>query len=143
MSSALDALFADGWAPIETDGFIGLIGPLLYKAEAGMHRFGFLAEAKHENRRGVIHGGMLAAFADRSLAQTCLIANDFRPQATIALDVRYVDAVHVGEFVEAVCELVRKTRSVVFLRGTLTAGSRIVATADGTWKLLTPERPRA
>jgi acyl-coenzyme A thioesterase PaaI-like protein len=51
-----------------------------------------------------------------------------------------VDAVHVGDFVEMDCEVVRKTRSVVFMRGTLTVGGRIVATADGIWKLLGPRQ---
>jgi acyl-coenzyme A thioesterase PaaI-like protein len=85
---------------------------------------------------------MIAAFADRSLALGCQKANNYLPQATIALHVRMIDAVHVGEFVEMDCEVVRKTRSVVFMRGTLTAGSRIVATADGMWKLLSTKPAR-
>jgi acyl-coenzyme A thioesterase PaaI-like protein len=138
----VETLLAEGWTPIESEGFIGLIGPLLYREEGASIRFGFVAETKHENRRGVVHGGMIAAFADRSLALGCQKANNYLPQATIALNVRMVDAVQVGEFVEMDCEVVRKTRSVVFMRGTLTVGPRIVATADGIWKLLSRKQQR-
>jgi uncharacterized protein (TIGR00369 family) len=132
---SIEFLRAEGWVPIETEGFIGLIGPLLYRPDDAT-RFGFLAEAKHENRRGVVQGGMIAAFADRTMAMACHRANNDLPQATIELSVRYLDAVHVGEFVQAFCEIVRKTRSVIFVRGTLKVGSRVVATADGIWKIL-------
>ena len=135
----LESLLADGWQPIETSGFIGLIGPILYKIDGDTIRFGFIAEPKHENRRGVVQGGMIAAFADRTLAMACHRANNDLPQATIELSVRYIDAVYVGEFVQSVCEVVRKTRSIIFVRGTLTVGSRVVATADGIWKLLAPK----
>jgi acyl-coenzyme A thioesterase PaaI-like protein len=136
----VEVFLAEGWTPIETDGFIGLIGPLLYREEGASIRFGFVAEPKHENRRGVVQGGMIAAFADRSLALACQKANNYLPQATIALNVRMINAVHVGEFVEMACEVVRQTRSVVFMRGTLRVGSRVVATADGIWKLLSAKQ---
>jgi acyl-coenzyme A thioesterase PaaI-like protein len=135
-----ETLLAEGWAPIDTSGFIDLIGPLLYREEGDTIRFAFVAEPKHENRLGIVQGGMIAAFADRGLAMGCQKANNYVPQATIALKVRMVDAVHVGDFVEMDCEVVRKTRSVVFMRGTLTVGGRIVATADGIWKLLGPRQ---
>jgi acyl-coenzyme A thioesterase PaaI-like protein len=32
--------------------------------------------------------------------------------------------------------VLRRTRSVVFVRGLLTAGDTLVATANGVWKLL-------
>jgi acyl-coenzyme A thioesterase PaaI-like protein len=70
-------------------------------AEAGGrgYRYAFLAEHKHHNRRGVVQGGMLMAFADRSMGMTCWYANERQPQATVQLDVHFVDAVKVGEFV--------------------------------------------
>ena len=52
------------------------------------------------------------------------------------LDVHFVDAVKIGEFVEARCQVVRRTRSLVFMNGELVVGDRIVATAKGVWKTL-------
>ena len=41
-----------------------------------------------------------------------------------------------GEFAEIEVEIVRATRSLVFLRGVMRVGDRVVATADGVWKIL-------
>jgi len=95
-----------------------------------------LAERKHHNRRGYVQGGMLMTFADRSMGMTCWYANERQPQATVQLDVSFVDAVKIGEFVEAKCTVVRRTRSLIFMSGDLVVGTRIVATAKGVWKAL-------
>ena len=42
----------------------------------------------------------------------------------------------IGEFVEAHCEVMRVTRSLIFMRSTLMVGDRLVAMASGVWKIL-------
>ncbi len=132
----LESFLADGWRSADTRGFIELVGPILYKEDGGRLRLGFLAAPKHGNSRTVVQGGMIATFCDRSLAMAARRANNDLPQATIELSIRYIDAVQFGEFVEIAPEVVRKTRSIIFMRGTATVGARIVATADGVWKVL-------
>lgn len=127
---------AAGWTHYQADGFIGLIGPFWMRPDGDSYRFAFLAEKKHHNRRGVVQGGMLMTFADRSMGMVCSYANGHKPQATVQLNVHFVDAVQIGEFVEARCDVVRRTRSLIFMRAELVVGSRIVATADGVWKTL-------
>jgi hypothetical protein len=50
--------------------------------------------------------------------------------------VHFVDAVQIGEFVEAKCEVVRRTRALVFMNAELVVCTRVVATAKGVWKTL-------
>ena len=120
----------------EDDGFIGLIGPWWMRTKGDSYDYAFLAEPKHHNRRGVVQGGMLMTFADRSMGMTCWYANERQPQATVQLDVHFIDAVQIGEFVECKCHVVRRTRSLVFMSGELVVGDRVVATANGVWKTL-------
>jgi acyl-coenzyme A thioesterase PaaI-like protein len=129
---------AAGWEHYDADGFIGLVGPFWQRpADHGDgYRYAFMAEPKHHNRRGVVQGGMLMTFADRSMGMTCWYANERQPQTTVQLDVHFVDAVEIGEFVEARCTVVRRTRALVFMAGELVVGDRIVATAKGVWKTL-------
>ena len=127
---------AAGWEPYGDDGFIGLIGPFWMRPVGESYRFAFMAEPKHHNRRGVVQGGMLMTFADRSMGMTCWYANERQPQATVQLDVYFIDAVRIGEFVEAKCTVVRRTRSLIFMSADLVVGARIVATAKGVWKAL-------
>ena len=89
----------------DDDGFIGLVGPFWSRPNGDSFVYAFMAETKHHNRRGVVQGGMLMTFADRSMGMTCWYANERQPQATVQLDVHFVDAVQVGEFVE--CQVPR------------------------------------
>jgi acyl-coenzyme A thioesterase PaaI-like protein len=130
---------AAGWQPYRDEGFIGLVGPFWSMPSGDENvapRFAFMAEKKHHNRRGVVQGGMLMTFADRSMGMTCWYANERQPQATVQLDMHFIDAVQIGEFVEAKCRVVRRTRALVFMSAELVVGDRMVATANGVWKTL-------
>ena len=61
-------------------------------------------------------------------------ANNRQLQAKVQLDVHFVDAVQIGEFVEARCQVVRRTRSLTFMSATLLVGERVVVTANGVWR---------
>jgi uncharacterized protein (TIGR00369 family) len=127
---------AAGWERYDADGFIGLVGPFWQKPHGNAYRYGFAVETKHHNRRGVLQGGMMMTFADRCMGMTCWYANERQPQATAQLDVHFIDAVHIGEFVEAHCKVVRRTRSLIFMSAEIMVGTRVVATANGVWKTL-------
>lgn len=127
---------AAGWQLYSDEGFIGLVGPFWSRPSGDSYDYAFMAEPKHHNRRGVVQGGMLMTFADRSMGMTCWYANGKVPQATVQLDVHFVGAVQIGEFVEAKCTVVRRTRSLVFMHAELVVGERVVATAHGIWKSL-------
>jgi acyl-coenzyme A thioesterase PaaI-like protein len=47
-----------------------------------------------------------------------------------------LSTVQIGEFVEAKCRPVRRTRALVFMEADLIVGKRVVATAKGVWKTL-------
>jgi acyl-coenzyme A thioesterase PaaI-like protein len=126
-----------GWEEVADDGFIQLVGPVwLKRTEGALNRYAFLAQPKHKNLRGVVQGGMIMTFADRAMGMTARQQNENRPQATVQLDVHFVDAVRIGDFVEAHAEVIRKTKALMFMRADLKVGARVVATANGVWKVL-------
>ncbi|MBX6747993.1 MAG: PaaI family thioesterase, partial [Acetobacteraceae bacterium] len=59
-----------------------------------------------------------------------------KPCTTVQLNTQFIAPVRVGDFVEGRAEVLRTTRSVLFVRGMLTVGDRTVAHADGVWKIL-------
>jgi acyl-coenzyme A thioesterase PaaI-like protein len=129
---------AAGWQPYGHDdtGFVGLVGPFWSRPKGDSFEYAFMAQDKHHNRRGVVQGGMLMTFADRAMGRTCRYATGQRAQATVQLDMHFIDAVRIGEFVEAHCTVVRKTRALVFMNAELSVGDRVVATSKGVWKML-------
>lgn len=125
-----------GWTKQDTAEFPTLVGPF-WRSEAGsIFRLAFVVERKHLNRAGNVHGGMLMTFADQVMALTGRRATGDKRHATIELNIQFVGAVHLGDFVVAQAEVVRATRSVTFMRATMHVGTRIVATTNGIWKIL-------
>lgn len=134
---------ADGWAEVRSDSYIGMVGPLWRRpaaeeVERGQRRFGFLAETRHLNANGMVHGGMVMTFADHAIGLTARSINEGNRQATVQLDTHFLSGVEDGEFVEAICRLVRETKSLLFMAGELLAGERPVATVQGIWKIGAP-----
>lgn len=132
----------DGWSAMPDRGFIDLVGPLWGKREPAGFACGFLAEARHLNRGGIVHGGMLMTFADQAIGFASIEAAPEGRRATIQLDTHFVAAVREGDFVVARCRVVRRTRSVMFMTATLTVGETVVATANGIWKTSATARPK-
>ncbi len=116
--------------------FPDLVGPFWSRRDADRWRHAALTDARHANNNGVVHGGLLLSFADNALGMTVWHHIGRRPCATIELSMQFVDAVQPGDLVELDAEIVRATRSVVFVRGTLSVADRTVATATGIWKIL-------
>ncbi|HEY0879255.1 MAG TPA: PaaI family thioesterase [Zeimonas sp.] len=127
----------EGWSIHVDEGFIDHVGPIWEIREAAATRYGFVAERKHANLLGVVQGGMLMTFADRALGLEAWNAADGVPCVTIQFDMQFLSSARIGEFVELRPEVVRRTASLVFLRGVLTAKARPIAAASGVWKRLT------
>jgi uncharacterized protein (TIGR00369 family) len=135
---------ARGWVQRNDEpGFIAMVGPLWETRDDDGPLLAFLAQPMHRNRRGVVHGGMLMTFADQALGLFSWEANGGVPQATIQLDTHFIAPVTVGEFVEARAKVTRRTRSLIFMTGTIYVGDRVVAISQGIWKTLSPETNRS
>jgi uncharacterized protein (TIGR00369 family) len=128
---------AHGWQVIVNHTAFGdLVGPI-WRREDGRHLcFGFIVAPKHLNRAGNLHGGMLMTVADQAMAMTARAAAGSKRHATIELNIQFIDAVRLGEFVEVHPEVARATRSVVFMQAKMFVGARLVATTNGIWKIL-------
>lgn len=133
---------AQGWSPRPPQGFTGLTGPLWSRPEGDGWAYGVLADERHANGHGIVHGGMLVTLLDNTLGLTVSRATGRRPGVTMQLNTQFLSAARPGEFLEARGEVLRLAQSVAFVRGTIHVGDRLVAAGDGVWKLLS-ERPAA
>ena len=125
-----------GWVVRPTKQFATLVGPFHVPPGGDDRHCGFLADERHGNKRGVVHGGMLATAFDVGLGNASWEAAGQKPCATVQLNVHFIGAVKLGDFAEIRAEVMKATRTLIFLRGTMSVGERVVATADGVWKIL-------
>ncbi len=126
----------EGWMPLPERGFPVQVAAFYAKQIETGSRYAFRAEERHANVGGVVHGGMLMTFMDEILGITVWQAAGRQPVSTIQLNARFISPARPGDLVEGVPELQRVTRSVVFVRGELFVGERLVMSADGVWKVL-------
>lgn len=126
----------------EYDGPFGeLVGPLFATRPPAPLRFAFLPQKHHANAGGNMHGGMLMMLADQILGMTVRLATNGARAVTLNLDCDFVAAARPGEWLEGEAEIIRQTRSVVFVRGAIWRGEEIVLSATGIWKKLNLPRP--
>ncbi|UHS58627.1 PaaI family thioesterase [Agrobacterium vaccinii] len=123
------------WSALEDDGFINLVGPI-EACNENPFRYRFHAERKHKNRAGFVQGGMLMTFADRAMGTAARSHAPDRRQSTVQFDMQFMRAVRLGEVVEIRCEVLKETRTLIFLDGKLTVAGEIVAAARGVWKII-------
>lgn len=129
----------DGFQPFARHGsFAERIGPFYEQAIAeGGFRYGFMAEARHCNPQGNIHGGAMYSFADHIAGHAVVHATQ-RICATVKFKVEFMAAPPVGGWIEGACDIYRVTRTLAFLRVTLSSAGRTVMAADGCFHLGEP-----
>jgi acyl-coenzyme A thioesterase PaaI-like protein len=132
-------LKSDGWKIVETTGFLHLIGPLWQRVVDGDHEYALITEDKHHNRRGLVQGGVLMTFADRTCGMTARFVSGKPTLATVQLDVHFVEAGKIGETLVSKPRVVRTTRSLIFITTEVTVDRRVIATANGVFKILRSE----
>ena len=138
-TAAAERLKSCGWKMVETTGFMQLIGPLWQRLVEGDLEFALITEDKHHNRRGLVQGGVLMTFADRSCGMTARYVSGRPTLATVQLDVHFVEAGKIGELLVSRPHVVRTTRSLIFITTEVAVDKRVIAMASGVFKILKNE----
>lgn len=134
--AATEKLKSDGWKIVETTGFLHLIGPLWQRTVNGELEFALITEDKHHNRRGLVQGGVLMTFADRTCGITARHVSGKPTLATVQLDTHFVESGKIGEVLISKPHVVRATRSLIFITTEVTVDKRCIAMASGVFKIL-------
>jgi acyl-coenzyme A thioesterase PaaI-like protein len=137
--AATEKLKSDGWKIVETTGFMHLIGPLWERLVDDELEFALITEDKHHNRRGLVQGGVLMTFADRTCGITARHMSGKPTMATVQLDTHFVESGNIGEILISKPRLVRATRSLIFITTEVTVDKRCIAMASGVFKILKNE----
>ena len=130
---------ASGWTVVEATGFLQLVGPLWHRTVDGDQEYALITEDKHHNRRGLVQGGVLMTFADRSCGMTARHVSGKPMLATVQMDTHFVEAGKIGEILISKPHVVRSTRSLIFITTEITVDKRCIAMASGVFKILKSE----
>ncbi len=108
--------------------------------EDGRSRLRMFPERRHENLQGMIHGAVTLSLIDISLFTTMhtIGTGNAGPSVTIELSTQFVGAGDPERPLDAVCQIVRETGSLVFVRGEVVQEDDAVASFSGIVRKIKP-----
>ena len=124
-----------GWRNWGSDAFEDMTGPFVYRVEdGGKVRCAFKAGKQHMNGGGFMHGGCLMTFAD--YAMFCIATEELAGEGgvTLSFSSEFIATARAGDLIEATGEIVKAGKSVIFLRGEIFTGTRMLLTFSGVIK---------
>lgn len=124
-----DAAF-EGWQRAEpSDTFNGLVGAYYYQGDApGNIKAAFRAEKHHLNQGGSVHGGCLLTLADTAVFAFAYPYMNGGSAVTVQLDAQFLSPGHEGDVIIASGEITRAGKTLLYGRGQLMAGDRVLMT---------------
>jgi len=127
----------EGFAPMPLiDPFEIHVGPVFERSVNGARQFAIVIDDHHVNGRGILHGGMLATFADLALGAAVWDTTDKAPCVTLGMQMQYLRSARKDDLVEVTPQLLRRTQALLFMRGDFTVAGETIFTAMSIWKLL-------
>jgi uncharacterized protein (TIGR00369 family) len=118
-------------------GFMKHLGGLELKKINETH-YEFIVEVKemHLNTGKIAHGGFLSTIADTGMGTAAHRVAGDRRCVTINLNVKFISAGQLGDKLKGKVEILKKTKTLVFINCKISNDKEIVVSASGTWKIL-------
>lgn len=125
-----------GWSTWSegSDPYESAVGPFYFRLDDGRTVCAFQPQTRHLNGGGAIHGGALMSFADFSLFAIAHNALRGASAVTLTFGCEFISAGDCDAIAEARGEVLRETRSIVFVRGVITQAERPLLSFSGTLK---------
>jgi len=123
----------------QADPFEALVGPFFLGKDAdGVTRGAFYAEDRHCNDAGALHGGILMTFGDFGLFVTARDALDGGAGVTVAFNSEFTAAGKPGSIIWCEGDVMRATRSLIFVRGRVYQDANTLIAYSGIIKKFAP-----
>jgi uncharacterized protein (TIGR00369 family) len=129
-----------GWRLADTDPFELHAGPFYCRRSTdGRRQSAFRVTRTHLNCNNVVHGGCLMTFADFALFWIAYDELQNLGAVTVSFSSEFIDSAREGDLVEAAGEVLRPTRSMIFVRGLISSAQRPLLSFSGILKKSTPK----
>ena len=127
-----------GFVPVgPSSPFNELVGPFYAKRDGAALTLGMLVEEKHQNTRGIVHGGMICTLIDFAMGYAARYAIDPpRSLVTTSLSVDFAANARPGDWIEARMDVMRSGTRVSFINCFVYLGELRIARGSGTFQVL-------
>lgn len=120
----------------KVSGFMHHNGGLYFrKISENFYEFKTTINDLHLNKRGITHGGFVCTLIDAGAGTAVYRSTNHQSCVTVSLDVKFIAPTLKGDEIIGNVEILKKTKSMVFVDCKLKKKSQIVAQASGVWKV--------
>jgi acyl-coenzyme A thioesterase PaaI-like protein len=92
-------------------------------------------EDYHINAGGVTHGGFIMSMLDSGMGTAAHQVIE-GSAVTISLNTNFIGGSKAGDKIIGLAKIKKKTRSLIFMYGQLKCGDKLLASAEGIWKII-------
>lgn len=119
------------------DGFLGHNGPIYARRLDGEVVFGCRVLPHLCNPLGVVHGGWVATLFDVVLPLTARYTAGLEERflLTVQMGIDYLAGAKLGDWVEGRAQILRTTKRMVFIQGTLEVDGELTARGSGIFRI--------
>ncbi|MCB1413817.1 MAG: PaaI family thioesterase [Xanthobacteraceae bacterium] len=109
--------------------------PIYWKEKPDAVILALRLAAPHTNARGLIHGGLIAAMADKAMGHSCSRKlGGTASLVTISLSVDYIGGARIGQWLAVDSEVLKTGSTICFVQCAVTADNDIIARANATFR---------
>ena len=118
-------------------GFMKHNGGIFFRSISDTeYEFKSTINKNHLNAAGITHGGYLSALIDAGAGTAAHRSAENAPCVTISLDLKFIGISKEGDEIIGHVEILKKTKTLVFLFCELMCNNKIITSASGVWKIL-------
>ncbi len=118
-------------------GFMKHLGGLSFrKIDDNNYEFSGKIQDMHLNTGGIAHGGYLATIADAGMGTAAHMIASGKRCVTINLEIKFLSAGKLGDDLTGKVQILKKTKTLIFINCIISNSKEIVSSASGTWKIL-------
>ena len=118
-------------------GFMHHNGGLYFREISG-NEYEFKATIRdfHLNKREITHGGFICSLIDAGAGTAVYRATDQQSCVTVSLDIKFIAPSRKDDELIGNVQILKKTKSMVFVSCNLKNKNKLIASATGVWKVI-------
>ena len=121
----------------KVSGFMHHNGGLMFK-EISEVQYEFKTTIKdiHLNKREITHGGFICSLIDAGAGTAVYRTTNQKSCVTVSLDIKFIAPSRLGDEILGKVNILKKTKSMLFVNCNLYINKNIIASATGVWKVI-------
>jgi uncharacterized protein (TIGR00369 family) len=113
--------------------------PLYEKVTPDAIVIGLHLREAHTNRRGLIHGGVIAALADKAMGHSCghKMGAAGRPSlVTVNLSLDYISTAKIGQWLTVESDVIKMGKTLCFTQCMVKADGEVIARGNASFRVV-------